>query len=80
MPRSQKDPVSWISRIQDPRPWRIWGPIFSFSLEILDILDPVTATLPRDPGDPGSRKEDILLDLGDPGSRLGKLLWDLADF
>ena len=30
--RSQKDPRSWIFRIQDTRSWRILDPIFSFSL------------------------------------------------
>ena len=53
--------------------------IFSFSLGILEILDPVTATLPWDPRDLGSRTEKILPDPGDPGSSLGKLSWDLAD-
>ena len=41
---------------------------FSFSHGILEILDPVTATLPWDPKDLGSRAEKILLDPGDPGS------------
>ena len=50
--------------------------IFSFSHGVLEILGPVTATLPRDLG---SRTEKILLDTGDPGSSLGMLSWDPAD-
>ena len=53
--------------------------MFSFSLGILEILNPVTATWSWDPKDPGSRAEKILLDPGDPGFSLGKLSWDLAD-
>ena len=79
MPRSQKDPISWIPRIQDPGSCGILDPIFSFSHGILKILDPVTAILPWDPRDLGSRTENILLDPGDPGSSLSKLSWDLAD-
>ena len=79
MPGSQKDPGSWIPRIQDPRSWRILDLIFSFSLGILEILDIATAALPWDPTDRGSRTEKIFLDPGDPGSSLGKLWWDLAD-
>ena len=79
MPRSQKDPGSWISKIQDPGSRRILDLIFSFPHGILEILDPVTTTLPRDPMDHGSRTENILLDPGDPGSTLNKLSWDLAD-
>ena len=73
VPRSQKDPRSWISRIQDPRSWRIVDLIFSFSPGILEILDPVMAILPRDPRDLGSRIENIIMDPGDPGSSLSKL-------
>ena len=80
VPRSQKDPGSWISRIQDPRSWGILDRIFSFSHGILEILDPVMATLSWDPRDLGSRTEKILLDTGDPGSSLRELSWDLADF
>ena len=43
---------------------------FPFSHEVLEILDPFTATLPWDPKDFGSRTEKILLDPGDPGSSL----------
>ena len=46
---------------------------------ILEILDPVTATLPWDPRDIVSGTENILLDLGDPGSCLSKLSSDLAN-
>ena len=45
LPRSQKDPVSLIPSIQDPRSWGILDLILSFSLHILEILDPVTETL-----------------------------------
>ena len=55
VPRSQKDPRSWITRIQDPGSCGILDPIFSFSDGILKILDPVTALLPWDPRDLGSR-------------------------
>ena len=77
MPRSQKDQGFWIPRIQDRRPGRVLDLISSFSLGIIEILDPVTATMPWDPRDLGSRTEKILLDLGDPGYSLGKLSWDL---
>ena len=53
--------------------------IFSFSHGILEILDAVTATLPRDTRDLRSRTEKILLYPGDPGSRLSRLSWDPAD-
>ena len=79
VPRSQKDPGSWISRIQDPRSWSILDLVFSFSLGILDILDPVAAKLLWDPRDLGSLIEKILLDPGDPGSSLCELPWDLTD-
>ena len=79
VPGSQKDPGSWIPRVQDPRSWRILDLIFSFSLGILEILDPATAALPLDPTDPESRTENIFLDPGDPRSSLGNLSWDLAD-
>ena len=78
VPGSQKDPGSWIPRVQDPRSWRILDLIFSFSLGILEILDPATAALPWDPADHGSRTEKISLAPGDPGSSLGKLWWDLT--
>ena len=79
VPRSQKDPGSWIPRIQDPRYWSILDLIFSFSLVILEILYPATPTLLWDPRDPGSWTEKILLDPGDPGSSLRALSRDLAD-
>ena len=79
MPRSQKDPRSWISRIQDFGSCRILDLIFSFSHGILKILDLVTAALPWDPRDFGSQTDQILLDPGDPGSSLSKLSWDLLD-
>ena len=79
MPRSQKDPRSWIPRIQDPGSCRILDSIFLFSHGILKILDPVTAILPWDPRDLGSRTENILLDPVDPGSSLSRVSWDLAD-
>ena len=47
------------SGILDPRSWMILDLIFSFSLVILEILDPVTAAFPWDPTDPGSRTEKI---------------------
>ena len=53
--------------------------VFSFSLGILDILDPVAAKLLWDPRDLGSLIEKILLDPGDPGSSLCELPWDLTD-
>ena len=80
VPRSQSDPGSWISRIQDPRSWGILDLIFSFSLGILEILDPVLDRIldhvkdpVTDPRDLGSRTERITLDPGDSGSSLGKL-------
>ena len=76
VPRSQKDPGSWILRIQDPGSWEILDLTFSFSLGILQILGPVMATMPGDPRDIGSRTGRILLD---PGSSLSKSSWDLAD-
>ena len=79
MPRSQKDPRSWISRIQDPGSCRILDLIFSFSHGILEILDPVTATLLWDHMDFGSQTKRILLYPGDPGSSLSKLSCVLAD-
>ena len=77
MPRSQKR--SGILDLQDPRSWSILNLAFSFSLEILEILDPVTATLPWGPRDLRSRPKKILLDPGDPGSKMCELSWDLAD-
>ena len=68
VPRSQKDPRSWISKIQDPGFCGILDIIFSFSHGILKILDLVMAMLPWDPRDLGSRTEKIMLDPGDPGS------------
>ena len=50
VPRSQKDPRSWISRIKDPGSCRILEPTFSFSHGILKILD-LNGFLYRDPGD-----------------------------
>ena len=79
VPRSQKDPGSWISRFQDPGSWRILDLIYSFFRWILKILDPVIVTFSRDPRDLGSWTDKILLDRGDPGSSLGKLSWDPAD-
>ena len=64
---------------QDPGSSRILDLIFSSSHRILEILDPVTATLPWDHRDLGSQTDKILPDLGDPGSSLSKLPWDLAD-
>ena len=72
VPRSQKDPGSWISRIQDPGCWRILDRIFLFSHGVLEILDPVT-TLPWDPRDLGSLRENILLDPGDPRCQSARL-------
>ena len=54
VPRSQKYPGSWISRIQDPESSGILDLIFSFPYGILETLDSATATLPWDPTDPGS--------------------------
>ena len=65
VPRSGLDP-------QDPGSFRILDPIL-FSCGILEILDPVTATLPWDPRDLGSQTDEILPDPGDPGSSLSKL-------
>ena len=79
VPRSQKDPRSWISRIQDPGSCGILDLIFSFSHGILNMLDPVAAILPWDPKDPGSQTKNILLDPVDPVSSLSRLSWDLAD-
>ena len=53
--------------------------IFSLSHGILKILDHVTTTLPWDPRDLGSRREENLLDPGDPGCSLSNLSWNLAD-
>ena len=64
VPRSQKDPRSWISRIQDLGSWKLLDLIFSFSDGILEILDPVTATLPWDHRDLGSRTEELHRILG----------------
>ena len=44
---------------------------------ILEILVPVTATLPWDPRNLGSQTAKILPDLRDPGSSLTKVSWDL---
>ena len=79
VPRSQKDPRSWIPSIQDLGSCRILDLIFLFSHGMLEILDPVKTTLPWDTRDLGSRREKILLDPGDPGSSWSKLSWDLAD-
>ena len=65
--------ILWIPRIQNPGSCRVLNVIFSFSRQILEILDPVTATLPWDTGDPGSRTAIILLDSGDSGSSLIRL-------
>ena len=78
MCQDPKDPRH-VPRCQDPGSCRILDLIFSFSQGILEILDPVTTTLPWDPKDLGSRIEKILLDPGDPGSSLSKFSWDLAD-
>ena len=79
VPRSEIDLGYRIPRIQELRSWRILDLIFSFSHGILEILDPVTATLPWDPRDLGSRTEKILLDPGYPESSSGELSWDHAD-
>ena len=95
MPRYQKDPGSFIPKIQDPGSWRILNLIFSISRGILETFDPVTATLSWDPRDLGSLTEKMLLDLGildskiqDPNIQdlgildpgcLGKLPWGLVD-
>ena len=55
--RSKKDPGSGIYRIQHLGSWRTLDLIFSFSHGILEILDTVTATLPWDSRDLGSRTE-----------------------
>ena len=73
MPRFQKDLRSWIPRIQDPGSCKILDLVFSFFRGILEILDLVTATLPWDPRELGSKIDKILPDLGDPGSSLSKL-------
>ena len=72
VPRSQKDPRSWITRIQHPGSCRILELIFSFSHEILEILDPATATLPWDLRDLGSQTDNLPVP-GDPGSSLSKI-------
>ena len=56
---------------QDPRS-RILDLIFSFSIGILEILDPATTALPCDPRNLGSRTETIWLDPWDPGPSLGR--------
>ena len=66
-----------ILDLQDPGS-EILDIVLSFSPGILQILDLVTATLPWDPRDLGSRTEKILLDPGDPGSSLSRLSWDIA--
>ena len=53
--------------------------VFLFCHGISETMDPVTATLPWDPRDLGSRTEKILLDPEDPGSSLSRLSWDVAD-
>ena len=75
--RFQKDPKSWIPRIQDLRSRNILDLIFLLSLGILEILDPVTATMPWDPRDLEFRAEKTLF--WDPGSSLYMFSWDLAD-
>ena len=75
---SQKDPRSWIHRIQDLGFWRILEPTFPFCRGILWILDPVAAKLSWDPRNIGSEAAWMSLDPGDPGSSLGRLR-DLAD-
>ena len=67
-----------ILSIQDRRSWRILDLMFLFYLGILEILDPVTAALPWDPRNLGSRAEKML-NPGDPGLSPGELSWDLAD-
>ena len=73
---------------QDPPPqkktaspgfWRILDNIFSFPREILEILDPVTATMLWDLRDLESQTQKMLLDPGNPGSCWGTLLQDPAD-
>ena len=79
MPRSQKHPESWTPRIRDlGASWILY--LFSFSHEILGVLDPVMAILSRDPRYLGSQSqtEKMSLDPVDPGSCLGKLSWDLT--
>ena len=80
VPRSQKRSQG-ILDLQDPGSeiLEYIGSSFLFSLGILGILNPVTATLPWDPRDFGSQTEKTLLDSGDPGSSLCELSWDLAD-
>ena len=53
--------------------------MFTFSCGILEILDPVTATLSWDPRDLESQTERMLLDPGNHESCLGKLSWDFVD-
>ena len=65
MPRSKKDPRSWIRRVQDLG--SVW------------ILDPELLILSKDPGDPGSQHFDLLRDLEDPGSQHFDLSWDPED-
>ena len=80
--------VSWADMCQDPKKIRDpgsqdpgseiledLGSYILFSLGILEILDfvTVTAILPWDARDLGSRTEKILLDPEDPLSSLGKL-------
>ena len=67
VPRSQKDPGSWIPRIQDLGSWSILDPIFLFSRGILEILDPAKAILPWGARDLVSRKKDSA---GSWGSRI----------
>ena len=57
VPRSQKDPRSWIPRIQDPGSCRILNLTLSFSHGILEILETVTTTFSWDPRDLGSQTE-----------------------
>ena len=77
-PKKIRDPGSPGSRIQDLGVG-ILDLAFSFSLGILQILNPVKATLPWDPRDLRSWTEKILLDPEDPGSNMCELSWDLAD-
>ena len=54
-----------LEKIRDPGSpgsWRILDLTFSAFHEILEMFDPVTATLPWDPKDLGSRTENIRLD------------------
>ena len=55
--------------------------MFSLSRGILDIADPVMATLSWDPRDAGCQTEKTLLDPGNnPASLLAELPWGLADY